>query len=202
MRRLDPDEPEPAMLACQIPDGTRQMTAYAHCSVHGMFRGQTVRVGAIQTTPGLQRGCSLAACDFTTEACNSTQYWKQFQLQNSTLADSEHMPRIILHGNGLASVTVGEHFANGSVVYHPMSGSNNSNETHWILAIWIEDGQGNILSGREFLPSEGSLPFHQFLVPSDDTILVPHVYCSLSGMDRNGYLDSFRVTERDLISAP
>ena len=104
MRRLDPDETEPAMLVRSVSDGTRAMTGFVHCNIHGMFRGQTLRLDPIQTVRGLQRSCSLASCaQWTDENC-SARYWSYLQWQNASSAalSLEHKPTLTLHGNGSA----------------------------------------------------------------------------------------------------
>ena len=148
------------------------MTGFVHCNIHGMFRGQTLRLDPIQTVRGLQRSCSLASCaQWTDENC-SARYWSYLQWQNASSAalSLEHKPTLTLHGNGSACLVVGEKLVSGSLLLHPMSASSDPDDIHWITVVWMDGASFPAVSLFQLRAVSLCIPSYSVWYDEDDAV--------------------------------
>eukprot|EP00928_Gymnodinium_smaydae_P095054 TRINITY_DN8104_c0_g2_i1.p1 TRINITY_DN8104_c0_g2~~TRINITY_DN8104_c0_g2_i1.p1 ORF type:complete len:1846 (+),score=294.15 TRINITY_DN8104_c0_g2_i1:63-5600(+) len=199
MRRLSPTEAPPATLVFEIPANTTRITAYQHCNKHGMFKGTTLRVDAVQTVSGLAPACNITGCgslsqDMDVCSAHVAEYWRLHAREfskNSPVdgnTNLKHKPTLILNGDGTAIVKVGEdnRQSNGDITYHPMSPSAEPSAIHWINAIWVMDQAGNLVAMRGLEPTEPSPATLTFDVPASATKLTAYEYCNKHGLFSGG----------------
>jgi len=194
MRRLSPTEPAPATLTFSIPAGTTQMTAHQHCNQHGSFKGQVLTIDAVQTVANLKPQCKISSCTgLPSEAslCASSVaeysrlYSREFKRSSAVDGNTnlKHKPSLTLHGNGSASVLVGqENVRSGNITYHPMTASTDPSLVHWINSIWVVDQSGVVVASRQLLPDEAGPASLTFAVPAGTTKLTAHEYCNIHGL--------------------
>eukprot|EP01065_Artemidia_motanka_P003855 TRINITY_DN1184_c0_g1_i1.p1 TRINITY_DN1184_c0_g1~~TRINITY_DN1184_c0_g1_i1.p1 ORF type:complete len:3003 (+),score=803.35 TRINITY_DN1184_c0_g1_i1:42-9011(+) len=178
----------PPVLRFVVPTDVTQLTPFALCNVHGLFRGTAVAVAPAGQM--VERECGVQVClrpERPVYSCELLETERAAVLrrqltEHSTAvpffqpaANAKHTPTVRDHGDGTVTVEVGVPSA-----FHPTV----SSDPHYIEYIYLVD-QSDAVVGLALLPPTGPAPSaYTFRIPAGVTAVTPHALCQLHGLFR------------------
>ena len=177
LQTMDPTAGAPATTSFTIPEGTKNLTAYEFCNLHGLWEGPTVDVET--------EGSGEADCKMDQPMPSSwDSIHADFERMQSSLFGSgapfdesygaKHVPYITISEDGTTgSVVVGT-----EAVYHPMS----ADEPHWVTAIYVTDENDSIIAMETLDPTNMDKAVMEFSIPESVSEVKAWEFCNKHGL--------------------
>jgi len=183
-------EDVPIRFFFQVPEGATELTPYAFCNLHGLWKGPTVNQPYTEGLGEPQDNCGPSNHDVRSKSFMADYFLQQRNTFDSDVAyteekDEKHTPYItITEANGkiMGSVVVGT-----TEVFHPMNGVDYDivdSTPHWINTIWVVDQEKELVAMEHLdVKSEANgIAQIKFEVPDSVTTLKAYSFCNIHGM--------------------
>ena len=173
---LNPASSPSAFLSFIVPKGVTQMTPYASCTVHGVFKGESVvvatsdiwDVSAAYDDPFVCRPRGCGSTDLYGDTLLARWQAQDFTKAGTgiyatpTTAQAEGNLPVFTNSAASSTITI----SIGKVGSTPAVGSLDYNTLHFTDSIFAVDQTGKVVAYGVFLPQTGAAPSLTFDVPA------------------------------------